>query len=433
MSQHARHPESKLAVKQMVQVRGATQSPDTKTMWHSMRIPFEMLQPLFGFRWVFPLILLSVSVAADDSAQLIRDSNSTTQTLQTADVGKDEAPKPIADPESEAAAGDASPAEPGDSNERSPKPPTRLPELLASRLNKATPLNPEQTVFLDVPGRRVILRTEIACTNCVLEMLCVPAGTKEHECILRIQSKAFVVHTALVALGLDPGKPVQYSPEFSPPEGPEIQIRAWWLDADGVLRNTDVRTWIRHNVNKYYSHPLPFPPPGLTLPFLELRYDKFNHELLWFGQMTDQQRDELLSKWDNPDYQKAIRRFHQDGQSRQMNAEFVFVGSQFYSNPDTGEKYYLAEGGYLICLANFADALIDIKENSSASDGAQTYEAWTEHLPPEGTVVLLELLPNTPQPSSDKSSAEKPQSVKPSAVRPPAEKPPTSEDKSPAP
>ena len=62
-------------------------------------------------------------------------------------------------------------------------------------------------------------------------------------------------------------------------------------------------------------------------------------------------------------------------------------------DPETGEQFYQAEGGYLICVANFADALLDIREVSSADDSARTYEAWTEHIPPEGTPVLLELVP----------------------------------------
>ena len=45
MSQHARHPENKVAVKQMVPVRGTTQSPDTKTMWQSMHTLVDMMQP----------------------------------------------------------------------------------------------------------------------------------------------------------------------------------------------------------------------------------------------------------------------------------------------------------------------------------------------------------------------------------------------------
>ena len=83
-----------------------------------------------------------------------------------------------------------------------------------------------------------------------------------------------------------------------------------------------------------------------------------------------------------------------------MKASFVFVGSSMYKDEETGEEFYRAEGGHLICTSNFPDALLDIREESSASDGGQTYEAWTEKIPPVGTPVLLVLTP--------KADAEKP-------------------------
>lgn len=265
----------------------------------------------------------------------------------------------------------------------------QLEKLLAG----ATPLNPDKTVLTDVAGRRVIIRGEVACRNCVLEMLCVPEGIKEHETILRMRSKAYVIHAGLLAIGLETGKPAQFSPEFKPPEGQVVSIYASWLDEDGRLQRKDVRTWIRRNIHRYFAAPLASPPPGLTLPYKELRFDKFNNDLLWFGPMSDEEKADLLSKWDDAEYRQAIEKFHSESQSHAMEAEFVFVGSGFYTDPDTREQYYKAEGGYVICVANFADALIDIREASSASDGAQAYEAWTEHIPPEGTAVLLEIVP----------------------------------------
>ena len=268
-----------------------------------------------------------------------------------------------------------------------------LPKKLEDLLSETTALNPQKSVFIDLPGNRVVLKTDIACRTCILEMLCVPQGVKEHETILRIQSLAYVIHTALLALGLEAGTPVKYSPKFVAPSGHSLSIYASWVDEDGMLQRKDVRTWIRHNIHRYYAWPLPTPPPGLKLPYKELRYDKFNNELLWYGPMTEADRDDLLSKWDDERFQDAIHSFYSESKSRQMSAEFVFVGSQFFKDPETGKQSYQAEGGYLICVANFNDAMIDIREESSANDGAQAYEAWTENIPPEGTPVLLEIVP----------------------------------------
>lgn len=280
---------------------------------------------------------------------------------------------------------------------RKPLPP--LPALLQQELRGATALNPEATVYLDPQKKHVLLRTELACPDCILEMVLVPEGNREHETILRIRAKAFVIHSALLAAGLEPGRPAVFSPEFQPPQGPVVDIQAVWLDANGKRQQRRLQEWVRHNTHRYQAARLSGPPPGLELPWKNLRWDRFNSEVLWFGPMTDGERDELLGKWQDPEWQKAIRQFHRDGQSRPMTAEFVFAGSSMFRDEETGREYYQAEGGHLICTSNFPDAMLDLREQSSASDGAQTYEGWTERLPPEGTPVLL-ILSAAPQKKS---------------------------------
>jgi hypothetical protein len=119
--------------------------------------------------------------------------------------------------------------------------------------------------------------------------------------------------------------------------------------------------------------------------------------------MTDEERTDLLSKSKKDEYQKAIESFYKDSQSRGMDASFVFVGSSMYKDEETGEEFYQAEGGHVICTSNFPDALLDIREESSASDGGQAYEAWTEKVPPVGTPVLLVL---TPRANADKADTD---------------------------
>ncbi len=267
-----------------------------------------------------------------------------------------------------------------------------LPEPLQQLLNTGTALNPQKTVFLDNRKKRVLLRTQVACNDCLLEMLLCTEGTKHHESILWIRSQAFVIHTALLALGAEPGRPASFSPEFIPPSGPKIDAFVNWVDEAGMLRRVDARTWVRHSIYRYFSHPLPSAPPNVELPYLELRYDKFNNDLLWYGPMTAEQKQDLLKLWDDAEYTKAIEQFYRKGQSRPMTAEFVFTGSHEYEVDNAGNKRYAAEEGYVICVANFAAAMIDVKEASSAQEGGQSYEAWTDRIPPQDTPVVLELV-----------------------------------------
>ena len=267
------------------------------------------------------------------------------------------------------------------------------PEL-EQLLNKGTSLNPEKTVFLDTNKRRVLLRTQVACDSCMLEMLCCLEGTKEHESILWVRSNAWVLHTALLALKAKPGRPAVFSPEFQAPDGQLINIFANWVDESGKAQRCDIRSWMRHSVHRYFSAPLATPPAGVELPFLELRYDPFNKELLWFGPMSIEQREKLLKLSDKAEYQQAIGHFFDESQSRPMKADFVFAGSfHFRPDDDADQEIYAAESGFLICVANFSQAVIDVREASSASSGAQAYEAWPEKVPPLKTPVVLELVP----------------------------------------
>ncbi len=281
--------------------------------------------------------------------------------------------------------------------ERSDTPPPLRPlhQQLQKMLKGCTALNPPGTVFLDTKRQRVLLHTQVACEDCLLEMLCCTEGTKEHETVLWLRIRAFVVHAALLALGEKPGKPAVFSPEFAPPSGPKVNIFVNWVSNDGKLHRADVRTWLRHSVFHYFSQKLPKPPPGVKLPLMELRYDPYNNELLWYGPMSTMQRDHLLALWDDKPYQQAIKTFFKDSQSRPMTADFVFAGSHQFVNEATGQKQYAAEGGYLICVANFAASLIDIREASSASDGGQSYEGWPGRIPPRDTPVIVELIPAT--------------------------------------
>lgn len=275
-----------------------------------------------------------------------------------------------------------------------------LPEKLAALLKGPTPLNPDKTIFLDLKKKRLLLHTEVACTDCLLEMFCCLEETKEHESVVWLRGRAFVVHSGLLALEAKPGEPVSFMPEFKPPSGHVIKIFVNWVDDKGKLHRVDAREWMRHSVSRYYSHKLESPPPGVKLPFMELRYDPFNKEILWYGQMKDKERDKLLSLWDNKGYHAAIRQFYTDSQPHPMTAEFVFTGSYEFQ-PDNGpRKVYAAEGGQLVCVANFPSAVIDVREASSADDGGQSYEAVGDRVPPRGTPVIVELIPSKKAPKA---------------------------------
>jgi len=76
-----------------------------------------------------------------------------------------------------------------------------------------------------------------------------------------------------------------------------------------------------------------------------------------------------------------------------MAYPWVFAGSGFWTDEATGKKYYQAEGGDFICVSNFPSAMLDLPIESSQSNEALLFRAFTERIPPLGTPVTLLLTP----------------------------------------
>lgn len=273
----------------------------------------------------------------------------------------------------------------------------------------AVPLNQEGTVLLDAKNKTLIVKTEVVLREGTLEMLLCKKQTKEHESILAFDGKAYILHAGLVAMGLEPGKPVNFMPEYKPPTGAKLRIRVVWRDKEGKEHREDAHQWVRYSIHRYFGAPLEKLPAGLTLPKDgDLRYDAVNKELSWYGPMTEKQRDEYLALSQDEAYRKAVRSFFDRTQSRAMEADWVFAGSGFAVDQDEGHKIYLAESGDVICVANFPSALIDIAAKSS-SQGQENllFEAWTERLPPVATPVRLEISPAAEEPAGKAAGSPK--------------------------
>jgi hypothetical protein len=84
-----------------------------------------------------------------------------------------------------------------------------------------------------------------------------------------------------------------------------------------------------------------------------------------------------------------------DGKTRkELSHPWVFGGSKLFDNPDDPKKpIYAANGGDVICVSNFPDAMLDLPVNSPNDDADRQYEAFTERIPPLQTKVTVILEP----------------------------------------
>lgn len=202
-------------------------------------------------------------------------------------------------------------------------------------------LNPEYDVWIDPEKKTVIMDGFVSFREGPLEMFACTRGTKEHESIVSVDTKAFLVHAALLNIGAESGTPVRFLPEFRPPTGTEIQIDVIWVDQEGKQHRARAQDWIRDaRTGEAMPHP------------------------------------------------------------------WVFAGSGFWKDEQTGRSHYQAEGGDFICVSNFASAMLDVPVESTQANEGLAYEAFTERIPPLGTHVRLVLTPKLPETAPDRVEPE---------------------------
>jgi hypothetical protein len=108
-----------------------------------------------------------------------------------------------------------------------------------------TRLGRESSLWVDVDQKRVIIDGYVAQREAYLEMFACPAETKEHESIVGAIAKSHEVHAALLAVGAEAGKTVQFQPTYLAATGPRVRVWVMWRDADGKVLTADARSWVR--------------------------------------------------------------------------------------------------------------------------------------------------------------------------------------------
>jgi hypothetical protein len=161
-------------------------------------------------------------------------------------------------------------------------------------------------------------------------------GTKEHESIISVDAKAYIIHAGLLAVGAKQGTPVEFQPQYKPATGTTIDITCIWTDEAGKVRHQKAHDWIQNVETK-----------------------------------------------------------------KPLELDWVFAGSRMYKDEDTGQEFYQAEGGELICVSNFPSAMLDLPVESSQANNALLFQAFTDKIPPKGTKVRLVLTPRLDKATKD--------------------------------
>jgi hypothetical protein len=96
-----------------------------------------------------------------------------------------------------------------------------------------------------------------------------------------------------------------------------------------------------------------------------------------------------------------------------MAAEWVFAGSGFWQDPEDKREYYQADAGDMICVSNFASAMLDVAISSSAEAGSLRFIPMESKIPDRQTPVRLVLVPvpfptDTPDPQLESERLQRP-------------------------
>ena len=108
----------------------------------------------------------------------------------------------------------------------------------------ATAMPEPDWVWIDKQRGQVMVDGYVTLRQGYLEMFACTAGTKEHESVVAVHSRAQVVHAALLAIGAEPGHPVRFLPKFSPPTGTRIHVEVRWRDPQGNWQSMRAQQWV---------------------------------------------------------------------------------------------------------------------------------------------------------------------------------------------
>jgi hypothetical protein len=107
------------------------------------------------------------------------------------------------------------------------------------------PLDPKLPVWVDMQHKQVVFLAASCRADWPLEFFAT-LRDRSYESVVVTDVRPSLVHTALLAVGAKPGKPVQFEPNYTPPSGMQIDIEVRWKDKQGKVQKAPAQQWVRN-------------------------------------------------------------------------------------------------------------------------------------------------------------------------------------------
>jgi hypothetical protein len=90
-----------------------------------------------------------------------------------------------------------------------------------------------------------------------------------------------------------------------------------------------------------------------------------------------------------------------------LDVNWVFAGSGWHKDEETGREYYMGDGGDFITVLNLPTAVLDVPVKGAGAIEDRSFEGFVENIPPEGTPVTIVLKPKVEAKGQKKAEASR--------------------------
>ncbi|MDO4586987.1 MAG: YdjY domain-containing protein [Planctomycetia bacterium] len=111
-------------------------------------------------------------------------------------------------------------------------------------------LDPQEPIWVSSDRSQVVLIGKVCLREGLLELFACRTKSKEHESIVAIDVKPYLIHAALLVIGAKQGTPAKFDPVFVPPSGESIEIQLFWKDKKGEIQSARAQDLIREVKSK---------------------------------------------------------------------------------------------------------------------------------------------------------------------------------------